>query len=176
MKKKLGLIAILAVTLVLVFGLSSGAWFSDAVSSTGNSLTAATLYLDVNGARSSSQTYVLNNMKPGDWALAGQAILKNTGSIPGHLWYEIVNVSPSAGPLGALVYPQFQMNVAPWTRFDGANVINNSVGMHVDVMDLAPGASLPIVAYFNWPPTAGDNAAQGAALTFDVVWHLDQIH
>jgi len=161
----------------MAFGmLGSGAWFSDTVSSTGNSLTAATLYVSVNDTRGTTQTYTLNNIKPGAWDLGGQAILKNTGTIPGHLWYEIVNVSPAGGPLGALVYPSFQANVAPWTRYGGNLVINEAVGVRVDVADLAPNASIPLVVYFVWPSTDGDNAAQGAALTFDVVWHLDQIH
>jgi predicted ribosomally synthesized peptide with SipW-like signal peptide len=164
---------------IMAFGmLGTGAWFSDTVTSTGNSLTAATLRLNVNGNRSSSQTYVLSNIAPGAWDLGGQAILKNIGTIPGHLWYEIVNVSPADGPLGALVYPSFQANSdgGPWPRFGGTQVINAAVGTHVDVMDLAPGASIPLVVYFTWPSTANDNSAQGASLTFDVVWHLDQIH
>lgn len=133
------LIAILAITAMTIGVVGSGAWFSDTVSSTDNSLTAATLYLNANNTRGTSQTYVLNNIRPGDWALGGQAVLKNTGSIPGHLWYEIVNVSPASGPLGALVYPKFQANVAPWTHFGGDQVINLAVGTHVDVIDLAPG-------------------------------------
>lgn len=170
------LVTILAIG-TLIFAMSpSGAWFNDTVSSTGNSLTAATLYVSVNNTRGTTQTYTLNNIKPGDWALGGQAILKNTGSISGHLWYEIVNVSPAGGPLGALVYPSFQANVAPWTRYGGNLVINNAVGVRVDVADLAPDASIPLVVYFVWTPTDGDNAAQGANMTFDVVWHLDQIH
>ena len=177
MKKKHMLWVALAAIAVMGIGMfSSGAWFSDNVSSTGNSLTAATLYVSVNDTRGTTQTYTLSNIKPGDWALGGQAILKNTGSIPGHLWYEIMNVSPANGPLGALVYPVFQANVEPRTRYGGNLVINNAVGVHVDVMDLAAGESIPLVVYFSWPSTSGDNAAQGASLTFDVVWHLDQVH
>jgi len=177
MKKKLLILGTFLVISVLVFGIvGSGAWFSDTVSSTNNSLTAATLHVNVNNTRGTTQTYTLGNIKPGDWALGGQATLKNVGTIPGHLWYEIVNVSPANGPLGALVYPKFQANVSPWTHFGGTTVINNSVGVHVDVVDLAPDESIPLVVYFSWPQTAGDNAAQGATLTFDVIWHLDQIH
>lgn len=177
MKNKILLIVLLASLVVLAVGLTgTGAWFSSTASSTDNQLTAATLELQVNGVESVSRSYVVENLKPGDWKLGGQAVLKNTGSIPGHLWFEIVNISPSDGPLGNLVYPKFQQNVAPWTRFGGSEVINMSVGDRVDVADLESGESLPIVAYFSWPSTADDNAAQGASLTFDVIWHLDQIH
>ena len=172
-------IPVLLVLLVMAVGTlatPSGAWYSDIVSSTGNQLTAATLRLNVNGDRSSSQTYVLRNIKPGDWALGGQATLKNIGTIPGHLWYEITNVSAPDTALGGLVYPSFQANVDPWTRYGGTMVINASVGQRVDVMDLDAGASIPLVVYFVWTPTGHDNDAQGQSLTFDVVWHLDQIH
>jgi hypothetical protein len=178
MKKLLSLGVVGLVLLsVLAFGLlDTGAWFSDTVSSTGNQLTAATLKLSVNDTRGTVQTYMLDNIRPGDWALGGQAVVKNTGTIPGHLWYELSNVSPASGPLGGLVYPSFQANVAPWTRYGGTLVINDSVGQHVDVTDLAPGASIPLVVYFVWTPTDHDNDAQGATLTFDVIWHLEQIH
>jgi hypothetical protein len=177
MKKNLIVgIAGLLVLSIMAFGLlDTGAWFSDSVSSTGNQLTAATLKLNVNDARGNSQTYVLDNIKPGDWKLGGQAIVKNSGTIPGHLWYEIVNVSPASSLLGDLIYLKFQANVDPWTHFGGDLVINASVGQHVDVTDLAPGASIPLVVYFSWPLTDHDNDAQGAGITFDVVWHLDQI-
>jgi hypothetical protein len=170
------LVTVLAIATMTYGMLGSGAWFSDSVTSAENRLTAATLNLNVNDTRGTSQTYVLDNIRPGDWALGGQAILKNIGSIPGRLWYEISNVSPASGLLGALVYPSFQANIAPWTRYGGTLVINSSVGQRVDVVDLAPGQSIPIVVYFNWPMGIEDNSAQGASLTFDVVWHLDQIH
>ena len=177
MKKKTTLF--LALIAVLTFGLvGTGAWFSSQVSSSGNSLSAATLHLTVNdNGEGVVQTYSLSGLKPGDWALAsGQSVLKNTGSIPGHLWFEIVAVHPADGALGSLVYPKFQANVAPWTRFGGDRVINASVGQRVEVADLNPGDSLPIVLYVSWPSSVNDNAAQGGNLTFDVVWHLDQIH
>jgi hypothetical protein len=170
------LLVAFALVVVLAIGMTgSGAWFTSTATSTGNQLTAATLKLNVDGQESVVQSYVLPNIKPSDWALGGQAVLKNTGTIPGHLWFEIVNVSPAGTALGNLVYPKLQQNVAPWTRFGGTEVINSAVGHRVDVTDLAPGESLPIVAYFSWPPTDGDNAAQGQTVTFDIVWHLDQI-
>lgn len=176
MKKRWALVILLGTIAVLVYGMfGSGAWFTSTATSTDNKLTAATLKLEVDGVNSVARTYVLDNIKPGDWALAGQAPLKNVGTLPGKLWFEIVNVTPSDGPLGALVYPKFQQNVAPWTRFGGDKVINLSVGERVDIMELAAGESIPIVAYFSWPQGPNDNSAQGASLTFDVIWHLDQI-
>ena len=170
-------VLLVAVLVLGSFGLGSGAWFSSQVSSTNNSLTAATLNLTANDGNGTTQSYVVGNLKPGDWAYAGgQVTLKNTGSIPGNLWYEIVNVLPSNGPLGALVYPEFQENTAPWTRFNSGNVFNNAGGVPVNIGTLNPGDSIPMVLYVSWPSTPNDNAAQGASLSFDVIWHLDQIH
>jgi hypothetical protein len=161
---------------ILAYGLiDTGAWFTDSVSSTGNELNAASLKLTVNESRGTRQTYALDNIRPGDWQLGGQANVKNDGTIPGHLWYEIENISPAEGLLGDLVYQKFQANVEPWDHFGGDLVINQSDGTRVDVADLEPGESIPLVVYYRWPLTEQDNDAQGATLTFDVIWHLDQI-
>ncbi len=122
MKKILmiGMAGVLVLLSILAYGLiDTGAWFSDTVSSTGNQLTAATLKLSVNESRGTRQTYALDNIRPGDWQLGGQAIVKNDGTIPGHLWYEIENISPADGLLGELVYLKFQANVEPWTHYGG---------------------------------------------------------
>ena len=162
---------------VLAFGLiGTGAWFSSQVSSTNNSLTAATLNLTANGSTGTTGSYILSNIKPGDWANAGQVTLCNTGIIAGDLSYQIVNLSPANGPLGALVYSEFQENVSPWARYNTGDTFNNSVGTSVAVTKLDPGACLPIILDVSWPSSANDNSAQGASLTFDVAWRLDQIH
>jgi hypothetical protein len=178
MKKFLiiGFAGLLLLLSVLVYGLTdTGAWFSDTVSSTGNQLTAAALKLNVNDSSGTSQTFVLDKIKPGDLAPGGQVILKNDGTIPGHLWFEIVNVTPANGLLGDLIHPKFRADVEPWTSFGGDLAINQSIGIRVDVVDLAPGDSISLVVFFNWPLSEHDNDAQGATLSFDVTWHLDQL-
>lgn len=177
MKKKflLGTLSLLLIG-ILAFGLvGSGAWFTSTAPSTNNSLTAGTLTLNVNGQSTQTQGFTATNLKPGDWALVGSATLKNAGSVPGHLWYEIVNVTPSNALTGHL-YPQMQQNVAPWTRYGTGPSFAASPNVRVDVADLAPGASLPMVLYVSWPSTTSDNDAQGQTFTFDIVWHLDQVH
>jgi hypothetical protein len=177
MKKKfiLGTLSLILIG-VLAFGMvGSGAWFTSTAASNQNSLTAGTLSLDVNGQATQTQGFTAMNLKPGDWALTGSATLKNTGSVPGHLWYEIVNISPSNSLTGHL-YPQMQQNVAPWTRYGSGPTFAVAQGARVDVADLAPGASLPMVLYVSWPSTSSDNDAQGQSFVFDIVWHLDQVH
>ncbi len=172
----IGLAGLLVLVSILVYGLTgTGAWFSDTVSSTGNQLTAAALKLNVNDSSGTSQTFVLDKIKPGDLAPGGQVLLTNDGTIPGHLWFEIVNVSPASGLLGDLIHPKFRADVEPWTSFGEDVTINQLVGMRIDVMDLAPGDSIPLAVFFNWPLSEQDNDAQGATLSFDVTWHLDQL-
>ncbi len=178
MKKFLiiGIAGLFVVLSIMAFGLiDTGAWYTDSVTSKGNLLTAASLKLSVNESRSTSQTFVLDKIKPGDLIPGGQVNLKNAGTIPGHLWYEIVNISPANSLLGDLVYLKFQAKVEPGANFGGDLVVNQSAGVRIDVVDLAPGDSIPLVVYFNWPLSDHDNDAQGATLSFDVIWHLDQI-
>jgi predicted ribosomally synthesized peptide with SipW-like signal peptide len=169
-------LSLMTIAAVAVMATSAtGAYFSDSADVSDNTFTAGTLDLKVNGADSASQVYKFNNLKPGAWDLTGQAILKNTGSVEGHAWLEIVNVR-NTGELGSLVKASFQENDQDWTRFGGTTSINASEGQKVDLFDLAPGASEPLVVYAVWPngTPATDNPAQGDSVTFDVIFHLDQ--
>ena len=183
---------------VMAFGLiSTGAWFSDTATTSENNLVAGTLDLLINGQDDAVQTYKIANLSPGAWDLTGQAVLKNDGTIAGQLWFEITNVrnldngcsnpeikagdttcglGTDQGELGSLVKASFQANVDPWTRYGGGNVIDASIGQRVDVTELAPGQSYPLVVYVVWPSSASDNLAQTDSVIFDVVFHLDQVH
>lgn len=188
----------LAALSVMAFGmLTSGAWFSATATTGDNTFAAGTLSLLINGQEDPTQTYSIANLAPGAWQLSGQAMLTNNGSLPGKLWFEIVNVrnrengcgqperkagdatcgaGDDQGELGGLVKASFQANVAPWTRYGGSQVINASSGERVDVKDLAAGEAYPIVLYAVWPQGESDNLAQSDAVVFDVVFHLEQIH
>lgn len=198
MLKKWMLIFPVVIVGVMAFGLiGTGAWFTDTATVADNTVTASTLNLKINGQEDAVQTYSLSNLSPGAWDLAGQAILKNDGTIKGKLWLEIVNVrnfengcgnpetkagdqtcgtGPDQGELGDLVKASFQANIDPWTRYGGEKVINASIGQRVDVIELAPGQSYPLVLYIVWTSTASDNLAQSDSVVFDVVFHLDQVH
>lgn len=186
----------LAGVCVLAFGLiGSGAWFTDKAVAQDNTLTAGTIDLQVNEIDDVTQVYSVSNLRPGSWDLAGQVVLKNTGSLAGHLWLEVADLQnqenacsdpevkagdtscdPLGGELGQFVKPSFQLNMAPWTRYGGNSTLNDSVGQRVDVMDLQPGQSIPLVLYATWhDSTELDNLAQGDGATFSVVFHLDQI-
>jgi predicted ribosomally synthesized peptide with SipW-like signal peptide len=160
--------------------------FTDQVTSPGNSVTAGTLSLTVNGSHSPSAVFTASNMSPGGasgWATAvnaGGVALQNTGSIKGHVWFSIQNivVTGGDGSLADRIDPQIELNQAPWgTNYTIGQSLNALNGVHVDVMDLTPGQTVNIMAYNLWPDAGSvlDNAAQGQSLTYDVVFHLDQV-
>jgi len=155
---------------------STSAYFSDTAQVAGNTFSAGTLDLKVNGQDSLIQAYKISNLKPGAWDLTGQVVLNNAGSINGHAWLEITNVQNNDGQLGGLVKASFQKNVGPWTRYGGTSSIDTSQNVRVDLFDLAPGESIPLVVYAVWPngDPVVDNTAQGDSVTFDVIFHLDQ--
>lgn len=188
----LSVFMILAVS-AATFG-ATQALFSDEETSSNNTFTAATLDLKTNDADGTTASYTLANIKPGDWANAGQVVLKNAGSVDGTLSYEITNVrnyengcqeqevgdatcgtGTSGGELGGLTKASLQQNVAPWTRFPVSPVvINDAEGIRYPIGDLDAGATLPMVTYGVWTPTANDNLAMGDSVVFDVVFYLEQ--
>jgi hypothetical protein len=126
-------------------------------------------------ARSSSRTTAAS---PVSWfEIVNVRNLENNCIDPETKWGDVsCGTEANQGELGAFVKASFQANVDPWTRYGGADVINASIGVRVDVTVLNPGDTYPIVVYGTWAQTANDNLAQGDTVMFDVVWHLDQVH
>lgn len=196
MKKILTSVLTIALVVTVVTG-ATVANFFDAETSTGNTFTAGSLDLKTNDTDGTTASYTLTNMKPGDWNLAGQVVLKNAGSVNGTLWYEITNVQnyengclepeteagdvtcgteDDQGELGDLVKASLQANVSPWTRYPAApTTINAAEGVRYDIGTLNAGQTLPVVLYGVWTAGSTDNIAQGDSVTFDIVFHLEQI-
>jgi hypothetical protein len=186
------LITVIAVAAIAVG--ATGAIFTDTVTSHGNSVTSGTLTLTVNGTHSPSAVFSATNMHPlgiSGWGSASDAApnaggvaLKNTGSIKGHAWLEITNIVTSGGngdgSLANRVKPVFALNGPSYGYLPTvpANAsINQLNGVKVDVKDLDPNETINFVIYELWPDMgpAIDNLAQGQTVTYDVVFHLDQI-
>lgn len=178
------LIAIAAVSLITVGATS--AIFTDQVTSPGNSVTAGTLDLLVNGTDTPAAVFTAANMSPGGpsgWGTAvgaGGVALKNNGSITGRAWFEITNivVTGGDGSLADRIQPAIQLNEAPWgVTYTSGVSLNALNGVRVDVQDLTAGQTVNIFAYNLWPDAGSvlDNLAQGQSLTYDVVFHLDQV-
>jgi len=83
-------------TIALVGGAAAGAtkaYFSDTETSTGNTFTAGTLDLKVNGGDDVlPMTWTANTMVPGTTYNAGTVEVKNTGSVSGKVVLKVANV------------------------------------------------------------------------------------
>lgn len=174
--------ASIAFVSILAVGATS-AYFTYQTTAAGNTFAAGTLKLDLNKENSLTRAYTINNIAPGARDLAGKVILKNSGSVDGHVWLEIKNVHTTGdGTLGNLIRASFQKNSGDrdWdrdnSRFGGTRSLNASRNDKVDLFNLKAGASVPLSVYVIWPngKPATDNPAQGQTTTFDVVFHLDQ--
>jgi predicted ribosomally synthesized peptide with SipW-like signal peptide len=167
---------LVVVAVASIAGGATYAYFSDTETSTGNTFSAGTLDLKTNNQDGVTHTYSLSNMKPEvDTAqYAGNVTLKNAGSIKGHAWFEVKNIVDT-GVLSNYVFPNFLRLGGGGVSFGPDSSLKASESVRVELEDLDPDASLRVGLYVAWPPTATDNDAQGDSLSFDVVFHLDQI-
>lgn len=167
---------------------ATGAYFSSTVSATNNNISSGSLSMTVNGSTNPSALFTALNMSPGGsngWTTAvdaGGATIKNTGSITGDAWFDIENITVTGGingdtSLANRVQPYVQVNASPWTHLVSGQSFNQLNGVKVDIGDIASGQSLPINIDELWPDSgiASDNLAQGETMTYNVVFHLDEL-
>ena len=207
----------LMVLALAVAAIGAGTWaaFSDTEKSQNNVFTAGTLDLKVSdstwhapgpGVDPAGHLFTddpivkmieVTNVKPGDaWMQVGkQVILRNDGTVPGKVWYEIVNlrnedngltepeqqagdVTADVGELPAELQIMTTENQAPWQGWLGLTKLDSGiVGQHIAGHILLPGQSVPLVFRDRWDPssTQDDNLAQTDKITFDIVFHMDQV-
>jgi len=197
MKKKLS-ISILALLLVGVLAFGAFAYFSDTEASTGNSFTAGTLDLNIDGANTNVVKFNLDKMRPGNQPI-GRYTLKNVGNISGFLDIEDVTVvnlendlldpeteagdtTASVGELGQL------LNVRLFIDYNGDGWISNGDKVFYDGKvnnipsffnlneSIAAGQELKITAIFDWWSSPGltDNLAQSDTLQLGLKFELAQ--
>jgi spore coat-associated protein N len=147
MKKIMGL-TIAALLIIGIVGGGTYAYFSDTESSTGNTLSAATLDLKINGGDAAITTFDVSNVAPGDSGSANST-LRNAGSITGELDVatSAITNTPYAGG------GEFQ---------DGTGDLgaNAEIAMYIDI-DMSGG------------PTAGDVGLKSDGTTYDPSVALD---
>jgi spore coat-associated protein N len=216
MSRKLIVTVLMLAFAVAAIGAGTWAYFSDTETTTANKLTAGTLDLKISNSVDShyqpvwqddpiAKCITVENVKPGDaWVQvvspSSQVTLKNAGTVPGRVWYEIVNLHNNENGLtdpeikaGDLtgggdaigldqgeLQAEFQMstteNRAPWNGWQSmSKLVNNQIGQGAV---LQPGETVPLVFRYRWDPsnTQNDNLAQTDQITFDVVFHMDQAH
>jgi predicted ribosomally synthesized peptide with SipW-like signal peptide len=197
MKKKLS-ISILALLLVGVLAFGAFAYFSDTEASTGNSFTAGTLDLNIDGANTNVVKFNLDKMRPGNQPI-GRYTLKNVGNISGFLDIEDVTVvnlendlldpeaeagdtTASVGELGQL------LNVRLFIDYNGDGWISNGDKVFYDGKvnnipssfnlneSITAGQELTVTAIFDWPSLPGltDNLAQSDTLQLGLKFELAQ--
>jgi len=184
---------ILAISLV---GLGAFAFFSDVETSTGNTFTAGTLDLNIDGSNTNVVKFTVGNMRPGNQP-KGSYTLANVGTINGFLDLEnIVVTSAENGRLdpeieagdttdgvGELqnvlgVYLFVDYGKDGWFSV-GDKVIYNGLAKdmptHFELNEpLAAGADVNIQAIINWWSTPNDNQAQSDSMTIDITFELAQ--
>jgi predicted ribosomally synthesized peptide with SipW-like signal peptide len=79
--------------LALAMGYGTYSYFNDTETSTGNTFTAGTLDLKVNGTDDPIQAFNISNLKPGDIAWPAETyVLTNNGSIAGNVTFCITGI------------------------------------------------------------------------------------
>jgi spore coat-associated protein N len=202
LKKIVGLTMALLVTIGLV-GAGTYAYFSDTESSTGNTLTAGTLDLNIDGANIAVTTFSASAVAPGDSG-TGSSTLANVGSLSGELdiaTSAVVNTSGAggteyeggSGELGASAQIAMYLDVdqsGSWTAGDiglmsDGNTYTLPAALDYDEIDnyssetwdavetMDATASDDIVVNWQVPAGAG-NEIQGDEVSFDITFTLEQ--
>ena len=189
------------VLIAILVSVAAFAWFSDQEKSTGNTVTAGTLNLTVDGKENTQVMHLtFNNVVPADqWHGAEydyQWVIKNTGTIPGSVTYKIVNIvnnengvndpelkagddpASTLGELGSQFKVLFQLNQAPYGYSQEIYPLNSGEGVEYTpaAYHLDPGQSANVYIrswLINGPL---NNLAQGDSVSFDVVFTLNQDH
>lgn len=187
------------IALVSVVGIgATKAWFSDTEASTGNSFTAGTLDLNLDGGNTNVVKFNLSNLVPGNQP-TGHWTLKNVGSVNGYVDIENVKVTgfengciepeTEAGDVtcgsdqGELqnvlgVYLFVDYGKDGWFSA-GDKVIYNGLAKdmptHFELNEpLNAGSDFNVQGIINWWSTSSDNLAQGDSMTVDMTYELGQ--
>lgn len=199
MKKLMPLAASIALILMASLFASAGtlALFSDTETSNGNTFTAASLDLNVDGGNINVVKFTVSNMVPGNQPKATYTIT-NVGPITGYLDlenivvtdYENVRIEPEisagdttdgVGELSSVVgcYLFIDYGGDGWFS-TGDKVIFNAMTStlpgNFGLLDepINAGSTTYITAIFNWWSTPNDNQAMTDSFTLDITFELAQ--
>ena len=180
----------------MALGLGATAYFSDTETSTGNTFTAGTLDLQVNGDDSNIVAFTVSNMRPGNQPKTTYT-LNNIGSLSGYLDLENIvvtdnengitdpeddagDVTPSVGELSSVVNLRLFIDLDGngWIGTGDIVFFNDYVANLPSNFELdepiAAGGTIYITALFDWWNTPNDNLAQGDSMVIDIEFELGQ--
>jgi len=200
MKKSLLSLAMIVLVGVLAIG-ATVAQFFDTETSNGNTFTAGTLDLNVDGGNTNVVKFTVNNMHVGSQRI-GTWRLRNVGSINGFLDLQNIAVTsqenacldpeteagdvtcdnPGAGQgemqnLVSLSKLFWDNDCDGWVGVGETSVYDGKVGSIASDYDLnralAAGAEQCLTGQFNWWSNgASDNLGQGDSMTMDMTFEL----
>ena len=195
-KRILASIVVIALMGVAI-GAGTLAYFSDTETSTGNTFTAGTLDLQVDGGDVNVVKWTVANFKPTGQATKTFA-LQNVGSISGYLDIENIvvteyendlidpeadagDVTPSVGELGSVVKINLFIDQDGDGWYDAGDVYIQTntfikdlpANFELDQL-MTPGQTIYISGQVNWWSTADDNLAQSDSLDLGLEFELGQ--
>lgn len=190
---------VVVVAVAAVATSATGAYFSDTETSTGNSFTAGTLDLNVDGQNTNVVKFNLTDVRPGNQPTATYT-LANAGSINGYLDLENISIvdtensctepevqagdltctDPGAGELSSV------LGLTMYWDNDGDgyysvgdvyvyNGMANAVAGNYDANKLVnAGSSAKLRVVLNWWSTPNDNLAQNDTMQLNMTFELGQ--
>jgi len=189
------------VTIVAVAAIATtatGAYFSDTETSTGNTITAGTLDLNLDGGNTNVVKFAVTDMKPGD-TKTGMYAVANAGSISGYLDLESIAVSSDDnlcnepetnagdvtcgvgdGELAGLVNLQIYSDADLSGTYTAGDVLiynglASSIAASYDAnIAVAAAATKNIIVDASWASSANDNMAQTDSLNLNMTFELAQ--
>lgn len=202
MRRRLALGTVLTLLLVLALAsglVGTGALLSDTETSNGNTFTAGTLDLAVDGNNGANTVKItVGNIAPGFQRIATWK-LDNLGSLPGYIDLEGITVTSyendciepeiEAGDIAGDPEGELEdvlgldafIDEAPSNGWFGAEDIKFHSGKVAGVANnydlnlaIPAGGTKYITAQFNWWSTADDNKAMGDSFTLDITFELAQ--
>lgn len=187
MKKILVSLSMIAVVAAVGVG-ATRAFFSDTATSSGNTFTAGTLSLSVDGNHTIAPgKFVIANIKPGDASPTTTPTVSysvsNTGSTDGFLNLANISVVGTAGTgvahtpagyhLGSVL--NVTVKVGGVTKYTGSlDGFNANVALGQMNVALAHGASTTVTVDYSWTPSGSDNGAQGDSAAVSLDFSLTQ--
>lgn len=194
-------ILVLALVLTAVLG-ATAAYFSDTGTSTGNTFTAGSLDLKVNGSDENVRLFNLSDLSPAVFVVpdsqpTSRYNISNTGTIKGYL--NIKNIVITTDENG-LIGPEIALsdttvrgelgdflNMRLWVDTDGDGYISTGENQFYNgkISDLpssfllnleipAGGTAKVLGVVSDWWSSATDNLAQTDSVTVDLTFTLDQ--
>jgi len=196
------LMSVLVIGIALaMMGMGTFSYFSDTETSNGNTFTAGTLDLKIDGKDKNVVKFTVDNMHPGS-QIRGHWNLTNSGTIKGYLDLENIGVTSyengrsdvekaagdttggnpgkGKGELQDLVNVRLfvDYNRDGWISTGDKVFYNGKVGDLPSSFDLNetlnPGESVWISAIFDWWSSSSDDIAQSDSFTLDITFELGQ--